>query len=79
MTVSAKVIQTIAGTLNWEAAEIHPTTTLEFLGADSLDRAEIALSLEDEFHITISDEETFETDTVDEIVKMVEAKMGRVQ
>lgn len=46
------------------------------LGLDSLDRYELTIELEDEFHIEISDEEGAPCDTVSQIVALVEAKVG---
>lgn len=44
--------------------EIKSTSSLEDLGADSLDHVEIVLALEDEFEVYISDEEYEKITTV---------------
>lgn len=44
----------------------------EDLGADSLDRIEIAMDLEDEFGLSVSDEDAESFTTVDSIVQFIE-------
>jgi len=46
---------------------------LEDLGADSLDFAELLIALEDEFGVTISDQDALNLKTVGDVVKFVEA------
>ena len=46
---------------------------LEDLGADSLDLVELLMTLEDEFHVSISDEEAIKLKTVEDIVKIIDA------
>jgi len=45
------------------------------LGADSLDRIEIVMMIEDDFGIDISDEEFEKVRTVEDIVNLVEKKV----
>ena len=47
---------------------------IEDLGADSLDTVELLMAFEDEFGISISDEEASRLKTVSEIVELIEAK-----
>lgn len=47
---------------------------IEDLGADSLDTVELLMAFEDEFGISISDEEATRLKTVSEIVELIEAK-----
>lgn len=50
---------------------------LEDLGADSLDLVELLMTLEDEFNVTVSDEEAVKLKTVEDIVKIIEANQGK--
>ncbi len=45
---------------------------LDSIGMDSLDKLELALNLEDEFDISISDEEFAKLDTVQHLLDLVE-------
>ena len=47
---------------------------IDDLGADSLDVVEMLMTLEDEFNITVSDEESVNLKTVGDIVKVIETK-----
>ncbi|MBQ7352025.1 MAG: acyl carrier protein [Clostridia bacterium] len=47
---------------------------IEDLGADSLDVVEMLMVLEDEFNITVTDEESVELKTVGDIVKLIDSK-----
>lgn len=50
---------------------------LEDLGADSLDLVELLMTLEDEFNVTVSDEDAIKLKTVEDIVKIIEATQGK--
>lgn len=50
---------------------------LEDLGADSLDLVELLMTLEDEFNVTVSDDEAIKLKTVEDIVKIIEATQGK--
>ena len=50
---------------------------LEDLGADSLDLVELLMTLEDGFHVSISDEEAIKLKTVEDIVKVIEANQSK--
>ncbi len=50
--------------------ELKPTTTLEYLGLDSLDKIEFMFDIENEFNIKIPDQE-FEVITIQDIVDAV--------
>lgn len=47
---------------------------IDDLGADSLDVVEMLMTLEDEFNITVTDEESVTLKTVGDIVKLIDAK-----
>lgn len=50
---------------------------LEDLGADSLDLVELLMTLEDEFNVTVSDEEAVKLKTVEDIVKIIEENQNK--
>jgi acyl carrier protein len=50
--------------------ELKPTTTLEHLGLDSLDKIEFMFDIENEFNIKIPDQE-FKVSTIQDIVDAV--------
>ena len=47
---------------------------MEDLGADSLDVVEMLMTLEDEFNVTVSDDEAVNLKTVQQIVDLIDAK-----
>lgn len=47
---------------------------IEDLGADSLDVVELLMTLEDEFGVTVTDEEAVTLKSVKDIVKLIENK-----
>ena len=50
------------------------TNIVDDLGADSLDIVELIMSMEDEFGLSISDEEAAELTTVGKLIDYVEAR-----
>ena len=70
-----KVKQLIAEHLNKPVEEItEDKEIVKDLGADSLDNVEMLMSLEDEFGVTVSDEDAVNIKTVGDIVKTIEKK-----
>ena len=63
-----------------EQLNIKPDTitlkskVVEDLGADSLDVVEMLMVLEDEFNVTVSDEESLNLKTVGDIVNLIDSK-----
>lgn len=53
----AEVVNLIADQLGINKNEINDDSTLENLGADSLDRVEIVMKIEEKFGIEINDED----------------------
>lgn len=73
--VEEKVKSLIASQLNIPVEKVEDASRLvEDLGADSLDIVEMLMTLEEEFGISIPDEETANMKTVAEIVKVIESK-----
>ena len=70
-----KVKKLLAEQLNIDADTITlKSKVIEDLGADSLDVVEMLMVLEDEFNITVSDEESLQLKTVGDIVKIIDDK-----
>ena len=73
-----KVIEILAKQLRIDKAKITTQTNIASdLGADSLDLVELLMTLEDEFNVTVSDEEAIKLKTVDDIVKIIEANQAK--
>jgi acyl carrier protein len=51
--------------------ELKPTTTLEYLGLDSLDKIEFMFDIENEFKIKIPDQE-FKVTTIQDMVDAID-------
>lgn len=70
-----KVKELLANQLNIAKDKVQENSRIiEDLGADSLDMVEMLMTLEDEFGISISDEEAMELKTVADIVAKIESK-----
>ena len=73
-TVRDKVVKIIREQLGQDKDNIsNETHFINDLGADSLDTVELVMELEDEFGISISDEEAEKIQTVGDAVKYIEA------
>ena len=73
-SVRDKVISIICEQLGQEKEKITGETHfINDLGADSLDTVELVMELEDEFGISISDEEAEKIQTVGDAIKYIEA------
>lgn len=71
------VIRVIGRQLEIPEKKIEPDTRLaDDLGADSLDLAEIMMDLEDEFDITVSDEDAKSIKTVADAVAYIEKQIS---
>lgn len=67
-----KITKLLANQLNISEDKIKPESKLvEDLGADSLDMVEMLMTLEDQFGITISDEDALKLKTVADIAKYI--------
>ncbi len=72
-----KVRDIIAEQLDAEASEITmETSMMKDLEADSLDAVEIMMALEDEFEVTIPDEDAEGFKNIGDIVKYLESKIS---
>ena len=78
MSVEAKVKSIIAEQLGVGEDEIKAASAfIEDLGADSLDIVELVMELEEEFEITIPDEEAEKIKTVGEAIDYIEKEIGK--
>ena len=70
----AKMQEILAKQLNISKDSIKPESRLlEDLNADSLDFVELLMTIEDEFGISISDEDAMTLKTVDDVCKYLES------
>lgn len=73
--VFEKLKDIVADKLGVDAAEVNLTSSFkEDLDADSLDLFEVVMALEDEFGVTISNEDVETIKTVEDAVKYIEAR-----
>lgn len=71
-----KIKNLIAETIGLSVDKIqNESRIIEDLGADSLDIIEMIMTMEDEFGISISDDDRNSMKTVGEIIKFVESKL----
>ena len=66
-----RVVALIAKQLNIAADKVSRNDTMESLGADSLDRVEIVMRLEEEFNIEIDDQKAEEMNEVSRVIMYV--------
>jgi len=75
MTTLEKITKLLAEQLNIDVTKITTESkVIEDLGADSLDVVEMLMTLEDEFNVTVSDEESVNLKTVGDIVALIDSK-----
>ena len=72
--VFEKIVETIVDAKGIDAASIKPESTFKDLNVDSLDIAEMAMTLEDEFGITIELEEGVAT--VQDLVNLINERIA---
>jgi acyl carrier protein len=66
-----KISAIVAEKLSIDKNSIKPESTLQDLGADSLDMVEIIMQIEEDFGIQINDEEAEKLNTMAEVVDYV--------
>ena len=75
MTVRDRVIKSIEDVMKPERPDLSNGDQPLLAGVlDSLDFASVLMSLEDEFHITLSEEDTDKISTLNQIVSLIESK-----
>ena len=76
MSVEQKVKQIIVEQLGVDETQVDMNASfVDDLGADSLDIVELVMELEEEFEITIPDEEAEKIKTVGQAIDYIEAKL----
>ncbi len=71
--VADRVIKIISEQMNVDRGQItNETTFINDLGADSLDTVELVMQFEDEFNLTIPDDEAEKIQAVSDAVKYIE-------
>lgn len=70
--IQAKVIDIIAHILKVSKDDIKEESTLESLGADSLNRVEFVMELEETFGLEVNDEEAEKLTTVKETIDYIQ-------
>ena len=77
-TEMAKVQEILMNQLQVKREQIKPEARIiEDLGADSLDMVEIAMKAEEEFSLTLPDDEAEKIVTVDDLCEAVGKLLGR--
>ena len=71
-TIQARVLRVIATTQRIPLEKVKPDSTFEELGIDSMDAVEILFALENEFDISIPDEEVKTVRNVRQMAEGVE-------
>ena len=72
-----QIVEIISKQLRAEAGQIVPETKImEDLGADSLDVVELLMAIEENFGVTVPDEDIPGLKTVQDIVDYVETRQG---
>lgn len=73
----AKVTKVVVEKLSVKEEQVKPEASfVDDLGADSLDRVELVMALEDEFDIEIPDEDAEKLVKVSDALSYVQAKKG---
>lgn len=70
--ISIQVRQLLAEQLTIDPTKITENSTLDELGADSLDRVEMIMKLEDLFNIDISDDDADRLTSIDSLCSYIE-------
>jgi len=76
-SIQAKVYEIIERKLSVNPEQITPEASfLDDLGADSLDTVELVMDLEDEFNLTIPDEDQERLRTVQDAIDYLEERLA---
>lgn len=79
MDIEDRVKEVFAEQFGIEKAELNGASTLDGLGADSLDLVEVCMGLEDEFEVEIVYEDAAALKTVADFSALVSGQMVRRQ
>lgn len=76
--IDAKVIEIVSEQMGVDKAEItRETHFINDLNADSLDTVELVMEFEDEFELSIPDDEAEKIQTVGQAIDYIKAQKGR--
>jgi len=70
---ASKIVSIIAEKLHIDVNAVNPQSTLQDLGADSLDMVDIIMKIEEEFGIEINDEDAENLHNVQDVINYVHA------
>jgi acyl carrier protein len=77
-SVEERVVEIVCENLGVNKEQVTRNTKfIEDIGADSLDIVELVMELEEEFEITIPDDQAEKIKTVGEAVDYIEKEMGK--
>ena len=77
-SMSDKVIDIVCDQLGVSREKVSPETSfVSDLDADTLDQVELVMELEEEFDLSIPDEDAEKIQTVGEAIKYIEAHAGK--
>lgn len=77
MSIEEKIRKIICDQLEVNEEDVVPGASfVDDLGADSLDQVELIMAMEEEFDISISDEEAEKIATVQDAIEYIEQNMG---
>lgn len=74
--IQRKLTTILAEILACKAEDVTDEATTKDLGADSLDRLDIVIAVEDEFGINIDDEEAEKLTTVGQFIECIEKQLA---
>lgn len=78
-TTSERTVNAISKVADIKPEDIEPDHQLLALGLDSMDKFEMAMELEDDFGITLEDEDITACKTVGDVVALVERSLPVVR
>ena len=77
MSIEERVKQIVADQLGVDEADVIPTASfVDDLGADSLDLVELIMAMEEEFDISIPDEDAEKIATVQDAIDYIKKAIG---
>ncbi len=76
-SVEERVIKIVVDNLGVNADQVARTTAFDQLGADSLDIVELVMELEEEFEISIPEDQAEKIKTVGEAIEHIEKELAK--
>ncbi len=76
-SVEERVIKIVVDNLGVNADQVNRSTAFDQLGADSLDIVELVMELEEEFEISIPEDQAEKIKTVGEAVEHIEKELAK--